>query len=300
MRNIVLALLVGTLVSTAALADTVYMKNGVQIHGKVISQDDKRIVLQIGDRKVTVRTNEAAKIEENEKTGKLDRQVMLERARQREEEMTEITGLTPEQRTRVKAVMQLLLSEDPNVRVDGQRKLVALAQEMDVFTFFAHYLPMMLPRFIPGVLDVMAAIQPENTIPILREQVLNVDAGARAKSLELIARLGDVEGIPLAARGLLDHEPLVQIAAAAALGQLRAKEATPVFIEAMKGFDVRVNNACREALSGMWSTPEQRVDHFNAGDWQAFWETRANSVASPLQPFLLEPLVPAGSCFVDE
>jgi len=284
-----------------AMPDTVYLKNGVQIHGKIISQDDKVIRMQIGDRKTAVRVSETVRTEENDKTGKVDLREARRRAEERNQELTERTGLDAKQRARVEQALSLLgRRDDPNAQAEGRRLLLALAQEMDVYRYLEHTLVGMLPYYVPGVLEVMVTLNPLRALPHVRNEVFSAYAPSRATALTLLARMQDREAVGWMVQGLLDHEWVVCVAAANAIGALGVREATPVLLENLKAFDLRIQNSSRSALENLWSTPDNPVHFAQRSDWEAFWQAQAPDVPNAYDVRQVEPLVPEGTQFQDE
>jgi len=268
--------------------------------GIVKSQSTGQVTVQIGSSEVVLRTSEIARIEKNDRTGAFDREKAQAAALERSREVTKLTGLRAPERIEVRQTMSLLLSADPLVNVKARRKLVAMGKEVDLFRYFEHSLPTLLPRYVPGVLEVLVELDPKRARPLLWKQSTNVDAACRAKALELMGKVQDYDSIPLLMRGLVDHAPEVRIAASSALGALRVKEATPVLMENLKMFDIKIRNAGRLALQTIWSTPDKQVDLHSMAEWEAFWSAQSSSLTSPYNVSALEPLVPPGVAFEDE
>ncbi len=287
---VALATLLG---APVALSDTVYLKNGVRFDGVVMQRPDGNYQVKAGRRTLVYRPSEVESIEKNEKTGEFDREAAVARWEERNAELTELTGLTAEQRTTVEDLMYRLQRSDPAERKAVRDKLISLQQEMDVFKFLAWRMPGVSHRLSPWVLEAMFYVEPGRALRHLREQATHTYYGTRAKSLELLGRLGDSESVQLMARGLLDHAQDVQIMAAYALANARARQATPALIETLKNPDLRVSNASREALQALWAeqvdanAPPRTVD-----EWQAVWAANAGGweavALNGLQP-LIDP-----------
>ncbi len=293
-------LLTVTLGCHAAFADTIHMKNGIQITGVVEEQTGERVKVRIGKRTTTLRASEIRRIDKNEKTGVFDRKKAEEAARLRNLELQQETGLTAAERTEVRKALDMLILPKASDRERGIAKLVALAKRMNVFRYLEHSLPSMLPYHVPGVLQAMARIDPERTKPHVRSEVFNVDTKARAAALILIGELRDWDSSPMLLRGLKDHRPEVRCAAAQALGTLRVREATPALIESLPSPDVRCQNAMRSALKSIWSSEEHAVSFSTISEWQTFWAQNKSSVSSTFQLASVTPLVAPGTEFENE
>ena len=299
MKKGLAVVLVAVLVSAYALADTVHMKNGVQVRGVVASRDENRVVVRIGERKVVLRTKEIARIEQNAETGVFDREKAKAAARARDRKLTELTGLTAAQRQAAEQAMDMLIVADPRVQEVGKRRLLAMGKKVDLFRYFGYVLPGTLPYYVPGVLEILVELDPKRAKPLVRAEVANEDKVARAVVVALLGRMGDRESAGLVVRGLVDHTPEVRVAAAYALGDLGSKVATPVLIENLKAFDQRIRNACRQALQQIWGSPDAPVAFTSLEDWQGFWKTQAASIRA-YDVSMLQPLVEPGAEFEDE
>ena len=300
MRTMATILVLAAVAMPLAVADTIYMRSGVRVTGKVQSQDDIRTVVMIGKRKVVLLTKEVSRVEENEKTGGIDRKRLEAEALKRDAELTETTGLTRKQRNRAEEAMTLLGSGNREERAEGRRILLAMAEEVDILRYLEWLMPSMLPWYVPGTLLVMTELQPGKMPPILREFCTHEDSGCRAMAIEILGKLKDRGAASLIARGLADHEGPVRISACHALAALGVKEATPALIENLRTPDPRVQNASRTALHVMWNVAQVEGEVKSAEAWQAFWEQQSGSVSGAFALAALEPLVAPGTCFIDE
>lgn len=281
-------------------ADTIHMKNGIEIEGIVQSQDDVKTLVKVDTRDIVLRTDEIESIEKNEKTGAIDRAKLQEDAAKRDAELTQLTGLDAAQRIRVKNAMQLLAAPDPNTQSKGVRDLVALSKEMSVYRYLEYCLPSLLPRFTPGVLEAMLIMDPVKTVPHLRDETGNIDGPSRGKAIELIGRAKDADGVGLVVRGLVDHVPEIRVLAAQSLAMMQTKAATPALIGNLKAVDKRVQAAALDALKVIWSVDGQPAPQTSIDDWNALWQSQSASVGAAFRPEDLQPLVAPGAQFVDE
>lgn len=298
--HIPFALLFGAAVCAAtAGADTLTLNSGVQVHGKIVQQDDQTIVLDVNGRQITYPAANVASTETNERTGALDVAALRQRAAEREAEMLELTGLTGEERRKVRALMQQMLHEDDRIATAAREELVAMGQSNDVFKYLEHYIGGLSPRFAAPVLHAMALLDPARSRPVLREQASNADAEVRATALTLLGRIKDKESASLICRGLVDHADEVRIAAAEALGMLQATEATPLLLANLDAADRRVQNSAMLALKRVWAGASP-AEMENAESWRAFWKEKSNLVPNAVSPAGVMPLVEPGTRFVDE
>lgn len=295
------ALLLGVAwcVATAG-ADTLTLLSGVQVHGKIVQQDDAAFVLDVGGRQIRYPANAVAKSETNDRTGVLDKEALRRRAAEREAEMLALTGLTAAERRRVKALMQEMLSEDNRVATEARQTLVTMGESKDVFKYLEHYVQGLSPRFVAPVLDALVLLNPDKSRPILRDQASNVDAGVRAKALSLLGRVKDADSIRLICRGLVDHADEVKVAAAEALAALGAEEATPLLLANLSAADRRVQNSALTALRQVWSGETPAAELESADSWREFWKAKADSVPDAVSATGVQPLVEPGAQFVDE
>ncbi|MDY0033105.1 MAG: HEAT repeat domain-containing protein, partial [FCB group bacterium] len=271
-------------------ADTVTMTNGVTIDGQVQETPGGGMVVIVDGRSIALRREEVAGIEENDKTGRLDDQALQARWAKRNAKHLEETGLTLQQRAEIMKIMRTLQSSDPEISTRARDALIAKGREMDLFLYFEHYLPSLSPRFVPGVLDVLASLDFGKTRPLLLECCSHVDGGVRARAIALLGTNRDFEAVDQIARGLADPVPAVRIAAADALGALGAKEATPALIENLKSGDLRTRYVSRRALVQLWSVPGEPVDVETHDDWALVWGRQAGTFANPIELSELLPL----------
>jgi len=300
-RLLVTAALVCFAVSGPVLGDTFYLKSGVRIDGVVTQRKGGIIKVRTGSRRVALRESEIARIERNDRTGAFDKEKARAEFAKRDAELIELTGLTAKQRSEVKRLMWRLQSSDPRVSTEAEKKLVAMGREVDLFKFFDYYLPSLSPRFVGKVLKIMCELDPAQACTRLREHSTDADAGSRAAALELMGRVGDEGGVVLLARGLIDPDPDVRIAAAYALAALRVKAASPMLIANLRYPNRRVHNAGRNALRVIWDRHPAVEDFDLPEEWERFWkEYGSRQVPEPFTAESLTPLVAPGEVWEDE
>lgn len=295
-----IALCLCVLCGGPAGADTITMKNGTQIEGQVQEKPGGRMVVIVNGRSLELRPEEVALVEKNEKTGRLDQAALEARRAERERKHLEETGLTLEQRAEVMELMRNLQSTDPKMKERSREALLAKGKELDLFQFFELYVRSLSPRFIPGVLEVLCTFNAPRAIPLLRDHCLHVDENTRIMAITLLSREQDYNSVELIARGLLDHEPDVRIAASNAIAALGARETTPILLDNLKSADARVRYVSRHALARIWSEPDTAVDFEGHEEWAAYWNKEAAHVSNPITASGLTPLVKPGERFEDE
>lgn len=282
----------------AAMADTLYLKNGVRVHGVVTERPDGIYKVQSGRNTVVYRPSEVERIERNDRDGSLDMEELRARWAEHDARMTERTGLTADQRRRVKDLMYQLQTDDEAKRHAVREKLIAMSEEMDVFGYLAYRFPEVSDRLSPYVLEAMFAVNPGQARAHVRDGATHVYYGTRAMAIELLARMRDAESEELILRGLADHSPEVVIAALYSLAQLGAKRSTPVMIELLAYPDLRVTNAARESLQALWRQELGDAPPGKVSEWTAFWQQQDGS--SELKLAGLAPLIPEEWEFQDE
>lgn len=294
MRTIV-TLLAGFLIACGAYADTIYLKNGVRFDGVATQQPDGVYRVQAGSRTLVYRESEIDRIERNDRTGHLDKDSIKAQWKQRDQELTRLTGLNAEQRRHVDALLAKLAgAETPDV-IAVRERLIAMQQEMDVLRYIEFLLPDMSYAILPQTLEILCQMDAGRALKSLRAAALHPFFAAREKALELLGRLRDRDSIPLMARGLLDETLDVRIAAAYALANAGGLEATLALIECLKHPDMRVANAGRESLEALWQPKYGDEKPRTVDEWMALWNAHASEIAAPISPQSLEPLIEPGT-----
>ncbi len=291
----IMCFLAGVAIACVSGADTIYLKNGVSFDGTITMQSDGTYRVQAGSRTLIYRESEIDRIEKNDRTGHLDKNVIKARWVERDKQLTRLTGLNTEQRKQVDALLARLARVEGGEIISVRDRLVALQSEMDVFGYLEFLLQDMSYIVMPQVLEIMCYLDAGRAPKVLRGAAEHPYYGAREKALEWLGRLQDRASIPLIARGLLDEMLEVRITAAYALANSGGIEATPVLIESLKHFDMRVANASREALEFLWQSKYGTQKPQTVDEWKEFWTAHANSIsAAPILPDNLKPLVEPG------
>ena len=273
-----------------AFADTVYFPDGTTLDGKVTHPNANCIAVESGSGKMIFQANRVERIEENDKTGTIDLGKTSPWTIKIEKEMREKTGMSQEQREEIVRIIDRLASEDANDRALSIRRLVALQQEVDVFKFLENTMSSYGARTKPGVLEVLVALNREKGIPIVRSCATDQVASNRAAALKIMGEAKDIASLETIARGMVDVDESVRVAAATALAATGSKRTSPLLIGGLDSLDKRVVNACMVALSALWSTEDNRVQFDSADGWKQYWAERSATVPEPIRVAELEPL----------
>lgn len=276
-----------------AWADTIYLNNGVRFDGVVTPVPEHEGLYRVtaGERTLVYREAEIARIEKNDRTGRLDKDDLRARWEEKNARLTEETGLTAEQRRQVRGLMFQLKTDNVPERIAIRERLIQLQREFDAYGYLRMLYAELSILLAPNVLETLYYMDPARSVDLLRESAERNYFGVRAMALELLGRLQDGASASLIARGLADHQQPVQISASYVLARLDVKEATPALIELLAHPDRRVANASRESLHSLWDgawgdEPPRSVD-----EWETFWRGRSTQGA-PITLATLEPLSP--------
>jgi hypothetical protein len=276
----------------AAHADTVYLKNGVAFDAVVTERPDGLYSVNAGGRILLYRPEEIDRIEPNDRTGALDKDEIKARWANQDAELTRLTGLNAEQRRKVDQFIYALQSDSAADRKTARDTLIAMHEEMDVFRYLAYRQPSLSHRLAPWVLEAMFFLDAARALEPLRENTRHREFNTRAKAIELLGRMRDIESAGLIARGLVDFKFEVRIMAAYALANLGARTATPALIQSLTHPDLRVSNAAREALQALWKSENGDTNPQTVDEWNALWAKRDTAtLGEGISLATLEPLI---------
>ncbi len=276
------------LLSCAAEADTLYLKNGTSRDGKVSQPNDNAVVLDVGGTKTTYLISDVERIERNDKVG--DAHSPDPAAIQHEMELQRITGLTARQRQEIEALLEPLKSEDATARKRAAQRLIEKGKEVNILPFLEYSLDGLSELFTGPVLEVMLALNPTKTWPLVRRAAHDRNQAIRATAIHMLAAQGKKE-LALVARGLVDPEPIVIIAAAEVVLQVADPRVTPALIPHLESSNPRVRNACLSALIGIWSADPAARELTTFAQWRDYWATQAPNVKNAFSPGSMEPLI---------
>ena len=279
------------LLALPATADTITLKNGVEVHGNLREIQPGVFQLETAGRVVVYRADEVARIEENDRTGGFDIEAAKERARQRDAELTEQTGLTKAQRDHVREMLHEYRGADAARRTQLLEQFKEMQQEVDVFRYIVFYKQALSNNIVPPALDALYTLDPLRSRTVLAEYAQDSYYGNRAKALQLLGHVGDTQYVPLVMRGLADHELEVQAQAAVALARLGVREATPAILEVMQRGDVHTRHAAAQALAALWRDVAGEAVPDTPNAWAAFVSEHQQEISGPVRLAALEPLV---------
>lgn len=284
--------------STSVIADTFLLNGEVPVHGKLLRSDDKFHYVDIGGRKTRLPKKSVKAIEKNDKDGSFDLKAAKERAAKRQQQITEETGLTKEQRDKIARLILALNSDDGLEKGNARRALIEMCQDEKVYAYIAKSVSSEAPHFMIPLLVTLTQANSTKAKPLLQEFATYVEQNVRAECLELLGLIQDTSSLRLVMRGMLDHESVVILAACSAITALGAKEATPLLLDKFNHSDLRVETFVREALAVLWKTELDDRDPFDTlGDWNQFWNEQSASVPKTVNLETLEPLVPPGTYY---
>lgn len=278
-------------------ADTLHLKDGTTLDGVVTRINDNCIAIQSGNGQIIYQNDEFDRIEENDKKGTLDLARQNPAALRHEQALEKATGLKAEQRNKLIALVDRLAREDMNERNEAIKELVALNQQIDVYRFLKESRQGFGARVLPGVFEVMLTLNKAETKTILYDNLDNMVPGIRAAVLELLGKHRELASLETVARGLVDEQDEVRIAACHALAELGDGRATPALISVLSSPNPRVKNAGNAALSRIWSKEDKPVQFETAAQWEALWKESNAQVGKPIELASLKPLfvLPEGS-----
>lgn len=261
-------------VSPIVVADTIYLKNGVEFDGVVtpVPENPDLFKVTAGERSLIYRAEEIDRIEKNDRTGKLSKEEILARWQETDRQLTEETGLTADQRRLLEGLMFELKTDNAAKRMSVREQIIALQKEFDAYKYLAAQLPGVSTLVAPYLLETLAYMDGPRTVPLLEEATTHNYAGMRSMAIEILGRLGNAGSKALIARGLVDQMQEVQISAAYNLAKLGAREATPALIELLANPDQRVSNASRDALRALWSGVMPDPAPTTVSEWKALWD----------------------------
>jgi len=282
--------------TTKAEGDTITLKSGVSIDGKVLFQDEQTVRISIGDRERIYPATTVVHFDENEKTGHFDPEAAIEEARKRLADLERKTGLTVHQRQEIETLLFAMQSTDTKIYKDAKQSILHFNQNTASLDKFLPYAMQTLePSLIAGVLDVFGTIDPFKGARAARSHLTCPAPNGRAMALSVFGHGEAPDRIALIARGMVDPSPEVRIAAARSLGELNARKATPLLIDATGSGTPRLIVVANTALTKIWKTELK-----TQAEWKAFWEKTRPSVFAPLVRIAMLPLVHEDDVYTSE
>lgn len=296
LKQALTATLVLGLASAAAVADTLYFKDGSSLDGTVTQPDSNSYVIEFDKGKMYFKASEVARWVKNNNEGSYNVKTLEPRVAEPDTktkpgaEAREDT-LTADQKNELSKIAAGLSSSDPKEVVAAQDALMAKKGDMDVFSYLQSSLTKMKGRSTDAALELMMKLDPTRAQKVVESETKNPVAGNRAKALELLSKSGGKESVSTLARGMVDVSPAVQKAAASCLGQTGDKGVTPALLAGLKSSDQSVRDASVQALRTLWNGDKDTAGLSSPADWQQFWASRASQYKDALRTDNLLPLV---------
>jgi len=288
------------LLAAAASGDTLQLKSGIQVDGKIVSQGADTVTVNAGGNTVLYRANEILRIEPNERTGELNLEQLQQEVAEYQRKIQAETGLDVRQHGEIQQLLEKAQSTDESISGPAKERLVEMGKTMPLFKYLEHFLPEYSPRLVPPVLEVMFRIDALRARPILRAHCTDADARSRGTALEFSGQAKDPDAAELVARGLLDYDYYVLCAAAAAAGGLKLQGAAPLLIARLDDSVDPLVLACEKALTQIWGQERPPAQQDRKAFWASVWQSNASAVPVHYEAATLQPLVPPGTTFVDE
>jgi len=299
-RIVLVILTLGVWSSDVAMADTVYLKNGVQVHGRTVSQGDGVLVLDVNGKRIVYRDTEIVKLERNARTGQRAPSDTLARVIERNARIAAISGLERDARLRVDALLRAGNTDDPQERRGVVAELVAFGQEVDILPYLNDVIASLTPRPFTVALEAYATLaSAEQARSLALRFASHLSIAKRAASIRVLGKVHDPAVTETVARGLVDPAAPVRLAAAAALAETEDRRATPVLLAAFDESSAAVQASVRRALESIWADHDTPGLSATASEWRAFWESNAQDVPDPIASDAIVPLVDPDERYVE-
>lgn len=299
MRKVLTSLVAAAFVAAPAFADTLHLSNGIRLNGEVSQNADGTFTLSVNGRKSIYRANEIVLHEKNDLTGTERKQRAREVTKEAQQSQAEEWGIDAEQRATVDKLIRAMNASDSTAQRKAIADLVAYGQRVNILKYLLSTLPSLTPQTYPPALEAFCTLAPKGTAQIaLAEAATHLSVEVRAQALRLMGNTKQPEAADYLARGLVDPTMEVRLAAAAALGTLGSKRATPALIASLQNNPQVVQGVVGKSLAQIWLDEAGAPAEGNAEAWENFWSTHKASVGSPLTIEALEPLVDPNQKFV--
>lgn len=298
MRRTLTALVAAALAAAPVFGDTLHLSNGISLNGEVSKNADGTFTLMVEGRKNIYRADEVVTHEKNELNGQEYKAQSREVAEQAERELDESSGITADQRAAVDKLIKAMNASEATAKRKAIADLIAYGQRTNILKYLLSTLPSLTPQTYPSALEAFCALAPKGTAQIaLAEAATHLAVEVRAQALRLMGSTGQPEAADYLARGLVDPSPDVRLAAAAALGVLGSKRATPALIASLENNPQVVQGVVHQSLTQIWHDATV-PDKSDPAAWEQFWSAQKAGVGSPLTLESLEPLVDPKEKFV--
>ena len=276
--------------ATCAFADTVYFADGSSLDGIVSHPNDTTILINIGTRSLTIDASTVSRVEPNDNKG--DEAALVELlARQQQQALAARTGMSEEDRDRVRDALAPLRSSDEAARTDAHKNLKDLSATLPVFQYIDATLPYTKGPIVPELLAVLTELDAPRAKDVLSRYTINLDPSVRAKVIELLAAYKDPDDVGTIASGMVDLDSSVKLRTTVALGVYGQKTVTPVLIQGLDNADPQIKNAALASLQQIWSADAASAGLTTTSDWSTYWAGKSADVSNPVDPATLKPLV---------
>lgn len=298
MRRTLTALAAAALAAAPVFGDTLHLTNGISLNGEVSKNADGTYTLTVDGNQSIYRADEIVTHEKNELNGQEYKQESRDAAEKAERELDDTTGISADERGAVDKLIQALNTSDRGEQRKSIADLVAYGQKHNILKYLLSTLPSLTPETYPAALEAFCSLAPKGTAQMaLAEAATHLAVEVRAQALRLMGGTGQPESADYLVRGLVDPAQEVRLAAAAALGVLGSKRATPALIASLENNTQLVQGAVHQSLTKIWSdtTVPEKSD---PAAWEQLWSAEKAGVGSPLTLDAIEPLVDPNKKFV--
>ncbi len=298
MRRTLTALAAAALAAAPVFGDTLHLANGISLTGEVSKNADGTFTLTVEGNSSIYRADEIVTHEKNALNGQEYKQESRDAAEKADRELDESTGISADERNAVDKLIQAVNTSDRGEQRKGIAAIVAYGQKHNILKYLLSTLPSLTPDTYPAALEAFCTLAPKGTAQMaLAEAATHLAVEVRAQALRLMGGAGQPEAADYLVRGLVDPAQEVRLAAAAALGVLGSKRATPALIASLENNPQVVQGAVHQSLKQIWSdidVPEKS----DPAAWEQLWSAQKAGVGSPLSLDTQEPLVDPNKKFV--
>jgi hypothetical protein len=283
-----------------AYADTVYLNDGRQIHGEIISTNisgDVRI--KIGNSTFTYKADRVLKTEKNTRDAKIDIEAARKRVAEIQKKLTEETGLSQEVRAEIDDLLEGLMRSDYGRRMQSYERLKAIHEKHQIMVYLNDMLPSVSHLIAPWMLEAMFYIDKKAMKDTVVAYATDSFYGNRAMALQLLTAYEDVDGIQYISRGLKDHHRDVVISALGSITRVGgARDYTPAILQLLNNPNMRIQFAATDALKAIWFAETEEGVPANQNEWNAWWGENSGKVPGAKSLDSIEPLIAPEDEFV--
>lgn len=282
------------LFTISAFADTVHLKSGIKINGKIVKTTvEGNVVVEVQGRTMTYRGKDIVQTEVNSNYGEINYEKIRERAAKRQERLTEETGYGPELRKEMDELIWGLLRADYGRRMQTYEALKALHLKHNILPYLEYTLPQISQMLSPWVLEAMFFIDKKASKNTVVKYATDSYYGNRAMVMQLLTGLDEVDNrLQIIVRGLKDHKKEVVLAAIKGVALVSGgRDYTPALLELMRDSDIRVQHTAKEALKAIWFPGAEAQPPATREAWNAWWVENREKVPGAKSLDTIEPLI---------